>query len=102
MTGFDPRNFEERAIVQRDTYLEPVAWRVTYASGEVVFLSDKPVGDSGVYECEPLFARPASRTVTDAMVARASAEYQEIFGRYLLSSHSRRILKAAMEAGRHD
>lgn len=39
---------------------KPVAWRVTYASGEVVFLSDKPVGDSGVYECEPLFARPVS------------------------------------------
>lgn len=41
---------------------EPVAWRVTYASGEVVFLSDKPVGDSGVYECEPLFARPVPPT----------------------------------------
>jgi len=41
---------------------KPVAWRVTYASGEVIFLSDKPVGDSGVYECEPLFARPVSPT----------------------------------------
>ena len=46
--------------------------------------------------------RPAEQAVTEAMVARASAEYQVIFGKYLLSSHARRILKAAMEAGRHD
>lgn len=46
------------------------------------------------------YTRPAEQAVTDEMVARASAEYQVIFGKYLLSSHARRILKAAMEAGR--
>jgi hypothetical protein len=49
---------------------------------------------------DKLLACPAEQAVTEAMVARASAEYQEIFGRYLLSSHARRILKAAMDPNR--
>lgn len=37
---------------------EPVAWRVTYADGGTVYLHHKPSGDSGVYECTPLYTAP--------------------------------------------
>lgn len=49
---------------------------------------------------EKLLVCPAEQAVTEEMVARASAEYQEIFGKHLLSSHARRILEAAMDPNR--
>lgn len=39
---------------------EPVAWRVTYADGDTVYLHHKPTGDSGVYECTPLYTTTPS------------------------------------------
>lgn len=60
---------------------EPVAWHVTYANGETIYLPYKPTGDSGVYGCDPLYsappaiaaqdAPPAAPKVTDEVLARA-------------------------------
>ncbi|MCP8895302.1 hypothetical protein KYK29_10180 [Shinella daejeonensis] len=82
------------------------AWRVTYANGETVFLSDKPAGDSGVYECLPLYARPSEQAVTEAMVdilrLAYSCGYVDSPGDRDWSDNEARLLdalKAAMEAG---
>ena len=45
-------------LASRREAQEPVAWRVTYADGETVYLRHKPSGDSGVYECAPLYTAP--------------------------------------------
>jgi len=47
-------------LASRREAQEPVAWRVTYADGGTVYLHHKPTGDSGVYECTPLYTAPPS------------------------------------------
>ena len=56
-------------LASRREAQEPVAWRVTYADGETVYLRHKPSGDSGVYECAPLYtAPPADAGMREAFV----------------------------------
>lgn len=45
---------------------EPVAWHVTYANGETIYLPYKPTGDSGVYGCDPLYSAPPAIAAQDA------------------------------------
>lgn len=51
-------NFAAWLSASRREAQEPVAWRVTYADGGTVYLHHKPTGDSGVYECTPLYTAP--------------------------------------------
>ena len=56
-------------LASRREAQEPVAWRVTYADGETVYLRHKPSGDSGVYECAPLYtASPADAGMREVFV----------------------------------
>ena len=69
-------------LASRREAQEPVAWRVTYADGETVYLRHKPSGDSGVYECAPLYTAPPA----DAGMREALA-YAERLAIALWSKH---------------
>lgn len=62
-------------LASRREAQEPVAWRVTYADGETVYLRHKPSGDSGVYECAPLYTAPPA----DAGMREALADLTDAF-----------------------